>query len=112
MPIVSFIPYYPDEKVDRATAKFHLWNWWRHREKRVPDLAIRTYLDKYFALYRRAEGGVERRIAIIPGLRKRDFSKRITVRYVVHKIAKFHAPKRVVAEILNDGAAIRNRVPP
>jgi hypothetical protein len=68
MPIVSFMPYYPDEKVDRTIANFHLWNWWGHREKRVPDLAIRTYLDKYFALYRRADGGVEQRIAIIsPG---------------------------------------------
>jgi hypothetical protein len=43
MPIVSFMPYYPDEKVDRTAANFHLWNWWGHREKRV--------LDKYFGLY-------------------------------------------------------------
>jgi hypothetical protein len=65
MPIVSFMPYYPDEKVDRTAANFHLWNWWGHREKRVPDAAIRIYLDKYFGLYRRADGGVERRIAIL-----------------------------------------------
>jgi hypothetical protein len=65
MPIVFFIPYYPDEKVDRATANFHLWNWWDHREKRVPDVAIRMYLDKYFGLYRRADGGVERRVTIL-----------------------------------------------
>jgi hypothetical protein len=68
MPIVSFMPYYPDKEVDRATAKFHVWNWWCHREKRVPDPSVRAYLDKYFALYRRADGGVEQRIAIIsPG---------------------------------------------
>jgi hypothetical protein len=65
MPIVSFMPYYPDEKVDRTAANFHLWNWWGYREKRVPDTAIRIYLDKCFGLYRRADGGVERRIAIL-----------------------------------------------
>jgi hypothetical protein len=65
MPIVSFMPYYPDEKVDTTAANFHLWNWWGHREKRVPDAAIRIYLDKYFGLYRRADGGVDRRIAIL-----------------------------------------------
>ena len=36
-----------------------------HREKRLPDAAIRIYLDKYFGLYGRADGGVERRIAIL-----------------------------------------------
>ena len=65
MPIVSFISYYPDEKVDRTAANFHLWNWWGYREKRVPDTAIHIYPDKYFGVYRRADGGVERRIAVL-----------------------------------------------
>jgi hypothetical protein len=75
MPIISFMPYYPDETVDRTTANFRLWNWWGHREKRVPDLATHIYLDKYFALYRRADGGVERRVAILSPANLCSFSE-------------------------------------
>jgi hypothetical protein len=46
----SFLSCLTDEKVDRTAANFHLWNWWGHREKRVPDAAIRIYVDKYFGL--------------------------------------------------------------
>jgi hypothetical protein len=109
MPIVFFMPYYPDIEVDRATANFHLWNWWRHREKRVPDQSIRSHLDKYFALYRRTDGGVEQRIAIIsPGdvdtfREKTEFSGREISRFanVVMASHLFELPVEK-----NDGRAI------
>ncbi len=65
MPIVSFMPYFPNDQVDLAVGGFNVWNWWHHRERLVADLSIRAYLDRYFGLYRRANDDVEQRTAII-----------------------------------------------
>ncbi len=65
MPIVSFMPYFPDQQVDISIGGFNVWNWWLHREREVSIASIRAYLDRYFGLYRRTNGDVEQRIAII-----------------------------------------------
>jgi len=65
MPIVSFMPYFPDQRVDLSIAGFNVWNWWLHRERLISSTSIRAYLDRYFGLYRRTNGDGEQRIAII-----------------------------------------------
>ncbi len=65
MPVVSFMPYFPDVGVDKTYGDFRIWNWWKHREEIVTDLKVRAYLDNYFSLYTRATGEQETRIAIL-----------------------------------------------
>ncbi len=37
MPVVSFMPYFPDVGVDKTYGDFRIWNWWKHREEVVTD---------------------------------------------------------------------------
>jgi hypothetical protein len=68
MPAVSFIPYFPDEEVNITVGQYRLWNWWQHRDSQVIDENIRLFLNRYFGLFRRANGKLETRIAILSPL--------------------------------------------
>jgi hypothetical protein len=63
VPIVSFMPYFPDNRVDRVAGDFRVWNWARHPERADP--VSRGYLERYFSLFVRSDGSPERRIAIL-----------------------------------------------
>lgn len=65
MPVVVFLPYFPDTRVDRVVGGFRLWNWWQQRERCVTDARARQRLDLHFGLYRRATGELEERIAVL-----------------------------------------------
>jgi len=61
----SFItPYFLDERVVKSIGKFHVWNWWDHRERIVADQTTQ-YLDRSFSLFLEAEGRAERRAMVI-----------------------------------------------
>jgi hypothetical protein len=68
MPGISFIPYFPDEQVDMIVGQFRLWNWHQHCDKIVMDGNVREFLKRYFALFHRANGKPEKRIAIVSPL--------------------------------------------
>jgi len=63
MPIVSFMPFFPDERVDHVVGDFRVWNWATHRGR--ADDASGTYLERYFNLFVTSDGAPERRIAIL-----------------------------------------------
>ncbi|MGH9782758.1 MAG: hypothetical protein ACRD88_01120 [Terriglobia bacterium] len=65
MLVVSFMPYFPDDQVNRVYAGYRIWNWRRFREQLVPDAPTRAYLDRYFGLFVLPNGDPERRIAIV-----------------------------------------------
>lgn len=68
MPAASFIPYFPDARINRSVGEFRIWNWWNYRDKMVNDSATRAFLDGYFGLFTNARGHRERRIAVISPL--------------------------------------------
>src|SRR5690348_13826211 len=63
MPAVSFIPYFPDRNIDATLGGFHICNWSKCREN--VDDEIRSFLDRYFDLFRTVRDEPETRIAII-----------------------------------------------
>jgi len=65
MPVVSFMPYFPNERVNRTVGRFSLWNWWNFREQLVEEGELRNFLDRYFGLYVRSDGQTEPRITVL-----------------------------------------------
>jgi hypothetical protein len=62
---ISFMPYFPDPEVDETFGDFRLWNWLKWKTKYVSDPSLIAFLDPYFAIYKRADGKQEDRIAIV-----------------------------------------------
>lgn len=65
MPVISFMPYFPDRTVNESYGDFTIWNWENHKANYVADPKMREYLDKYFAIYTKPNGETENRIAVI-----------------------------------------------
>jgi hypothetical protein len=65
MPVISFMPYFPDRMVNEKYGDFTIWNWESHKGQYITDPSMRAYLDKYFGIYETPEGAKENRIAIV-----------------------------------------------
>ena len=65
MPFVSYMPYYPDRRVNKTIGGFQIWNWQQYNQQMVPELAVREYLESYFGLFRLPNDDPEQRISII-----------------------------------------------
>jgi hypothetical protein len=65
MPVISFMPYFPNRIVNETYGAFTIWNWDNHKADYVSDLRMRDYLDKYFSIYKKPNGETEDRIAVI-----------------------------------------------
>jgi len=63
MPAVSFIPYFPDREIDTTLSDFRICNWQKNRQ--IADADTRSFLDRYFDMFRTVKGEPETTIAIV-----------------------------------------------
>lgn len=59
------MPYLPDKNIDEQFGPFHIWNWAAHKSKYVQEAGLLTYLDRYFSMYKKPNGQIEDRLAVI-----------------------------------------------
>lgn len=65
MPVISFMPYFPDRQVNETFGDFTIWNWQNYKTRYITDLATLRYLDAYFHIFRRPDNKPEDRIAVV-----------------------------------------------